>query len=225
MTTSPPRTSLIETSVSGTVRSSTKRSRSAYRRQVVTPRSREAGTPAVGPEARRRAALILEVLAGLRTPVSAAEALQIGAPRYYLLEQCALQGLVSACEPRPKGRTLTPERQITKLERELTVCRRELSRQQALARAAQRALGVPGSGGPPAKGSGPPVPGTKGRRQRKPAVRALRAARVLRGDSSGTEGLSAIKAQPEQPVAGGDRVAEKETASPIMPGAQGGFTP
>jgi len=57
-----------------------------------------------GREARRLATLILEVLAGGRTPTEAAQALEISVPRYYQLEGRALRGLVAACEPRPRGR-------------------------------------------------------------------------------------------------------------------------
>src|SRR5260221_13686581 len=54
--------------------------------------------------ARKQAAAILEVLAGARTTGQAAEALGVSLPRYYQLEQRALEGLLSACEPRPQGR-------------------------------------------------------------------------------------------------------------------------
>lgn len=43
-------------------------------------------------DARRRAAAVLEVLAGARTPTQAAEALGVSLPRYYLLEQRAIGG-------------------------------------------------------------------------------------------------------------------------------------
>ena len=75
------------------------------------------------------AAVILEVLAGVRTLTDAAQTLGMGPPRYYLVEQRAIQGLVSACEPRAKGRVPTTARQGARPERELAVCRRELSRQ------------------------------------------------------------------------------------------------
>jgi hypothetical protein len=47
--------------------------------------------------------VILEVLAGMRTPTEAATVVGLSVPRYYLWEQRALEGLVRACEPRPKG--------------------------------------------------------------------------------------------------------------------------
>jgi hypothetical protein len=203
-----------------------KRARSAYRRQVAAPTRSETGAPAVGPETRRRAAVILEVLAGVRTPASAAEALQIGPPRYYLLEQRAIQGLVAACEPRPQGRTPTVARQITRLERELVVCRRELARQQALARAAQRALGLSAPSPASSKAAPPATGGKKSRRRRKPAVRALRAARVLRGDSSGTETVRAVQPPAEErPSGGGNRTGEMPSLSPVMSGTPGGLMP
>ena len=53
-------------------------------------------------EAQRLAVVILEVLAGVRTPGEAAKVLEITAARYYQLETRALGGLVKALEPRPK---------------------------------------------------------------------------------------------------------------------------
>ena len=45
-------------------------------------------------EAKRKAAAVLEVLAGLRTPQQAAEGLAISLPGYYQLEGRALKGLL-----------------------------------------------------------------------------------------------------------------------------------
>src|SRR5438477_8881944 len=64
-------------------------------------------------EARRLAAAILEVLAGARTPTEAATSLGLSVPRYYQVESRALEGLLAACAPRPKGRapgSAQPER-------------------------------------------------------------------------------------------------------------------
>src|ERR1700675_2184497 len=63
----------------------------------------ESGTPEF--QMRRRAAAVLEVLGGAKRPVEAAENLGIALPSYYLLEARALEGLVSACEPKPRGRS------------------------------------------------------------------------------------------------------------------------
>src|SRR5207237_1267514 len=54
-------------------------------------------------QARRLAAMVLEVLAGARTPTEAAQALELCVPRYYQLESRALRGLLAACEPAPPG--------------------------------------------------------------------------------------------------------------------------
>ena len=50
--------------------------------------------------ARRKAMVILEVLGGVRTPTDAAEELGIPTPRYYQWEERAVEGLVSALEPK-----------------------------------------------------------------------------------------------------------------------------
>jgi len=55
------------------------RSRGSYRRQLTAAGP---GAPSIGLEARRTAALVLEVLAGVRTPAGAATALGIRLPRY-----------------------------------------------------------------------------------------------------------------------------------------------
>jgi hypothetical protein len=128
-------------------------------------------------EAQRLATAILEVLAGGRTPNEAATVLGISPPRYYLLEQRALTGLVAACEPRPVGKTISMKHRVAVLEKELVRLRQECARQQALVRAAQRTVGLapPPSPKPAAK-----LSGKKGRRKRRPAVRALRAAALIR---------------------------------------------
>ena len=187
-------------SSSGNEPATTKRSREAYRRQLTSTRP---GAQGVGTEARRAAAVILEVLAGVRTTASAASALKIRLARYYLWEQRAIQGLIAACEPRPRGRTVSADRRLAQLERELAVSRRELARHQALARTTQRALGLspPSSSPPPAAGKARGPSCATNRRRRKPSTRALRAARLLRGaDSSGDEASAAIQQAVVGPV-------------------------
>jgi hypothetical protein len=93
-------------------------------------------------EANRLAVVILEVLAGGRTPQEAASVLGVALPRYYQLEVRALQGLVAALEPRPKVRQPSPEGRIAQLEKALVDSRRENTRQRALVRAAERSLGI-----------------------------------------------------------------------------------
>ena len=68
---------------------------------------------AVSREAQQLAAVILEVLAGVRTPTQAAAVLGFSVPRYYLWEQRAIEGLARACEPRPKGQVISQRHQIT----------------------------------------------------------------------------------------------------------------
>lgn len=128
------------------------------------------------PEAKRRAAVILEVLSGLRRTEDACEAISIALPRYYLLETRALQGLISALEPRPKGRQRRPEDELVSLQKERAQLQRELHRSQALVRASQRALGIP----QPAKTDDKSkIPGT-GRKKRRATVRAMRTVKALR---------------------------------------------
>src|SRR5215469_14011339 len=87
--------------------------------------------PEAGKDAKRMAAVILEVWAGLRTPLQAAEALGVSLPRYYQIEASGLQGLVAGCAPKPKGRQANPAHEATVLKRDNERLRRELARQQA----------------------------------------------------------------------------------------------
>jgi hypothetical protein len=182
-------------------RATPKRTRGAYRRQLTATRP---GAPGLGTQAKRAAAVILEVLAGVRTPVNAASVLGIRVPRYYQLEERAIQGLIAACEPRPRGRTVSTDRRLAQLERELAVSQRELARHQALARTTQRALGLappPNSSATTAGKSQATSSGSK-RRRRKPAVRALRAARLLSSaDSPGEEASTAVQGAVGSPPA------------------------
>jgi hypothetical protein len=130
-----------------------------------------------GQEARRLSVVILEVLAGMRTPADAAQALGRSVPRYYQLEARALEGLVAGCEPRSVGRAKTPEREIEKLKQEVARLNRECARSQALQRMAQRTVGVSAVKPRPA-----PKPGEK--RKRRPTARALKAAAGLKRDVS-----------------------------------------
>jgi hypothetical protein len=131
-------------------------------------------------QARKQTAAILEVLAGVRTPTQAAEALGLSLVRYYVLEARAVQGILLACEPRPMGRQKTAESALAALRRECEQLRRECARQQALVRAAQRTIGLT----PPA----PPKPEKNGkqRRKRRPTARALRAAARLKDEETAT---------------------------------------
>lgn len=134
-------------------------------------------------DANRMAIAILEVLAGVRSPADAAAALEISVPRYYQLETRALDAMVKACEPRPKGKRPSLEGQVAALQREVDRAQRECARQQALARVAQRSVGL----------KAPPAVSTKaepGRRKRRPSVRALKAADALRKNARPPAGES-----------------------------------
>lgn len=133
-------------------------------------------------EAQRRAAAILEVLAGVRTPQEASEVLKICVNHYYLLERKGLAALVAACEPAPhRGRVPTAQRRVEQLERELAASRRDCQRQAALVRAAQRAVGLPCSAvtAQPASRPSRARGGKPKSRRRRREPRALRAARAL----------------------------------------------
>lgn len=134
-------------------------------------------------DARRFAVMILDVLAGIRTPTEAAQGLGCSLPRYYVVEKRALEGFVGACESRTGKGEANPERQIECLQEQVKRLERDLSRQQALARLAQRAVGVQ---------SPEPHRQEKGKRKRRPTVRALRMAKAL-GSGAPTPG------EPEPP--------------------------
>jgi hypothetical protein len=167
------------------------RKRGRPRRSTAPPRA------AASVEAKRRAAAILEVLAGSRRPSEAATALGVTVPRYYMLEEQALRGLVAACEPRSLAGP-RPETRLAQLEKQLRERERECARQQALVRAAQRTVGLappPKPVSTTAKTAGNAGKQGKSRRKRKPTVRALKAARVLQANSSGSD--ERVGLQPE----------------------------
>lgn len=132
-------------------------------------------------EAKRMAAILLDVLAGSRTPTQAAETLGVSLPRYYQLESRGLDGLLMACEPRPRGRQTSSQAADETLRRDNERLRRELSRQQSLVRLTQRTIGV----APPA-----PAKPTGKRKARKPTVRAMRRAEELRDETSPADGAT-----------------------------------
>jgi hypothetical protein len=118
--------------------------------------------------------MVLEVLAGTRTPTEAAQALELSVPRYYQLESRALRGLLAACEPAASGRQPSLEHELAALRRDKERLERDVLRQQALVRAAQRTVGLPP----------PPLPKKtdKKMRQRRLA-RALNVAGRLQSDN------------------------------------------
>jgi hypothetical protein len=148
---------------------------------VKRPRNTVPLAPQASKEAKRLAAVILEVLAGMRTLPQAAEALQMSLPRYYQLEARGLRGLLEACEPKPKGRQANPAHEMAMIQRENERLQRELNRQQSLVRLSQRSIGL----NPPP----PPAPKSSGKkgRKRKPLVRALSMAARLKQEANAAE--------------------------------------
>ena len=186
-------------------------------------------------EAQRFAAAILEVLAGVRTPTEAALALSASVPRYYVWEQRALEGLVRACEPRPKGKGGSERHQIARLEKELACLRQDCARQQALVRASQRTLGLAAPAGYPLAGApGKPVAKSggkppakacsaaagKAKRQRRPVARALKAAAALQSEPAESDSpagsSSANGADMVQRSVPSSSLATAETASAVV---------
>jgi hypothetical protein len=133
--------------------------------------------PTTSKDAKRLAAAVLEVLAGLRTPAQAAEAIGRSEAGYYQLETRALRGLLEACVPKPTGRQANPAGGLLQLQRENERLRHDLQRQQALVRVTQRSIGL--TPPPPAA----PKAAGKKRRKRKPVVRALSLAARLRQEA------------------------------------------
>ena len=122
--------------------------------------------------ARKQAAAVLEVLAGLRTPQQAADELGISLPTYFNLEIRAMRGLTFACCAQPPGRQQTLAPKLRQAQSRLAELEQQVGRYQALLRTAQRSVGL-----------APPVPskrpaGTR-RAPRKPSVRAMRTIAAL----------------------------------------------
>lgn len=134
------------------------------------PRPQRTGAKSVrgSDAARRLAALLLEAWSGVRSTQSAAEAMGVAVTRFYQLEARALQMIVSAMEPRARGRQRTPESEIQKLKAEILRLRRDAERFQSLYRTAQRALGV--AVAKPVEKQDTPASG--GKRRRGPRQRA-----------------------------------------------------
>lgn len=119
--------------------------------------------------------MMLEVLGGMRGPQEASQELGISTMRYYALEERALQGMVQALEPRPKGRrSPNPHEAALKAQRERDQLRRDLGRTQALLRLVRKSVHL-GEPGEKAKG---------GKRHRKPQGRTAKLVARLKGPPS-----------------------------------------
>lgn len=93
-------------------------------------------------KAKQSLVVILEALSGVSGTSEAAERLSISLSRYYQLETRALQGMLTALEPRPRGPRKSADGEIRALKADLVGLERELRRQQSLLRAASRSVGV-----------------------------------------------------------------------------------
>lgn len=141
-------------------------------------------------EAKRIAACILEVLGGARTPTDASKVLAITVPRYYQLETRALNGLLSACEPRAVGRVRSLQGELAQAQKEAERFKRESARYAALARLSQRTVGIAPPAAIPKKAKG------KGKGQRRPTVRALKAVALLKVEPQQEEAALLAATQP-----------------------------
>ena len=112
----------------------------------MSPRKKESATTLTGSRrAKQCAAVILEVFAGIRGAQEAGEALGLSPNRYYQLEARGLQAMVTALEPKPRGRQRRPEDEIARLELEKKRLEREVGRLTSLVRASRRSLGIEGA--------------------------------------------------------------------------------
>lgn len=145
------------------------------------------------PEAKRLAAAILEVLAGVRTTADAAVAVGLSLTRYYQVESRALAGFLQACEPRGKHRRPSAERELVMLRRKQDQLEREVVRQQALVRLAQRSVGLAA----PAAAAKTRPNGKKPRRRR-PVARALQVAQRLQANPLVPEATLSVQQQPTE---------------------------
>lgn len=135
-------------------------------------------------EAKRKSAIILEALCGLRTTQSASDELGIALMRYYVLETRMLQGMINALEPRARGKQRSVAAEMKVLQDDRSRLEREVFRLQALYRMTQRAVGVQPDKKPDAKA----VKAKKTRRVRRQS-RGERVLASLRsgGDLSGAD--------------------------------------
>lgn len=124
--------------------------------------------------ARRLAAIVLEAWSGACGPVEAAGKMGVALMRYYQLESRALQALIQALEPRPRGRAASVQGSMRRDDKERQRLERELYRYQALYRSAARSLGI----APKAGAASESKPGKQKRRRR--ITRGERVARGLR---------------------------------------------
>jgi hypothetical protein len=146
--------------------------------------------------ARKKAALLLEAWSGVRSTQAASEAMGVALARFYQLEARALQLIVAAMEPQPRGRQITAESELVKLKAEKQRLQRDVERFAALYRTSQRALGVV-IAKPPDKANNP-APGGKRKRGPRKRARGQAVAAVLLDNKRADEVREAIDGATEQ---------------------------
>ena len=139
--------------------------------------------------AKQIAVAVLETLSGELGTTEAAEKLGVSLSRYYQLETRALQGLLEAVEPKAKGPQKTPEKEVKTLRAEKKQLEKELRRHQALLRAAQRSVGLPG-------------------RKRASSKQGVRKKRGSRGQTV----LQTLRQAPDETEKGGSDGEEKQSS-------------
>jgi hypothetical protein len=149
-----------------------------------------------GSHARKVVAAILEALSGEIGTSEAAALLGISLSRYYQLETRALQGMLTAMEPRKRGKQKTPQGEIRALKAQKREVEQELRRHQSLLRAANRSLGLAAKGRKKASSKG---------RARKRGVRGKTVLQTLRAGAFDEEGAGDGKAQRDGTAGGSDR--------------------
>ena len=144
-------------------------------------------------DAKRKAAVILETLCGLRTTMSASEELEIAQMRYYVLETRMLQAMIDALEPQARGRKRAVKNEMAQLREDKARLEREVLRLQALYRLTQRAVGVREEKKPSGKTKGKPAKTRRVRRQSrgKRVLAKIREATVPAGN-----GLATVRGDP-----------------------------
>lgn len=169
---------------------------------MATQRKQPAGAKALtgSDEAKRKAAVILEAITGLRTTQSASDELGIALVRYYVLETRMLQAMIDALEPKARGRKRTLDAELAQLRDENKRLEREAMRVQALYRMTQRAVGVK---------EDRPARKTKGRTKKK--------ARRVRRQSRGERILKDLR-----PEASTGEASPATVPGDPQPGQQGG---
>jgi hypothetical protein len=149
-----------------------------------------------GSHARKAVAAILEALSGEIGTTEAAALLGISLSRYYQLETRALQGMLTALEPRKRGKQKTPQGEIRALKAQKREVEQELRRHQSLLRAANRSLGLAARGRTKASSKG---------RARKRGVRGKTVLQTLREAVDQARGEGDGTAQRDGAAGGGDR--------------------